>query len=137
MGRVNEELASREWPPGTRVVSCCPLSKCLWQYEDPLPPCGAGATIDEAVRDALAKHFAAVEDVVRTHLETHPLLEWVQEVTALQADLWREKRDAGMVAGLLVRRLGGSAFVSDTELRNPGGTLRRIPAANGFILEVA
>jgi hypothetical protein len=112
----------------------CPIGPCKWTWDAPdseLPDLYANPSA------LLAAHFANAEGVLRAHVETHSLLEWVQEVTSLQAELRREKRDAGIVAGALLRRLGGSAFVSDSEARDTSGALRRVPVANGFIVEVA
>ena len=69
-----------QFPPGARILLHCPLL-CGWQYEETaLPPGGPFADH----WDALRLHFAAAEDVVRAHLETHSLLEWVQEVMRLR-----------------------------------------------------
>jgi hypothetical protein len=73
------------WPQQATVYGC-PLSGCKWSHTEPHPTQygGEGATIEECVTNTLRVHFAEVEAVVQAHLETHPLLEWVQEVTRLR-----------------------------------------------------
>lgn len=111
----------------------CPIDPCKWVWDEPepeLPDIGADPYT------VLRARLAGTESVIRAHVETHPLLDWVQEVMRLRGELDRERRDSSLVAGVLLRRLGLSAFVSDTEMTGPHGTLQRIPVANGFILEV-
>jgi hypothetical protein len=81
---MTEPLAPRQYPPGSRIISYCPLPACSWQHEDPVLPEGSGATMDEAVADITAKHFVGLEKIVKAHLETHALLEWVQELARLR-----------------------------------------------------
>jgi len=153
MGRVNEELAGFQWPPAARVVSYCPLSSCSWQHEDPPLPDGSGQTTDEIVADIMTKHFTALEEIVKAHLETHSLLEWVQEVRRLSdareglraevrrlgdenRKMRREAEDAARTAAVLVRKLGGRAEVGDADLAGGHWTLVREPTAFGFTLEL-
>ena len=74
-----------QWPQGATVYRC-PLSGCKWSHTEPRPTshAGDGATIEESVTNALRAHFAALEAIVRAHLETHPLAEWAQEVRMLR-----------------------------------------------------
>jgi hypothetical protein len=81
---MSEPLAQRQYPYGVRILSYCPLSACSWQHEDGPLPEGSGASVDEAVTSILTEHFAALEEIVQAHLETHSLLEWVQEVMRLR-----------------------------------------------------
>jgi hypothetical protein len=85
--RMSEPLTPYQFPSGTKIISYCPLSECSWQHHDGPLPEGSGATIDEAVTDILTKHFAALEEICQAHLETHSLLEWVEEVTRLGGEL--------------------------------------------------
>lgn len=67
----------------------CPIGDCEWVHDDPGPdPSKAqGATTGEAVFNLLQEHMAGLELVVRAHLETHSLLEWVTEVMRLREQL--------------------------------------------------
>jgi hypothetical protein len=120
------------FPPGTGLFIRCPLSACQWQHDDvPL----VEGTFSDAWEALLAQNVA-LEDVIRTHLETHTLLEWAREVTRLQTQLEAQARDAP-IAAVLVRRLGGQAPISDAELAAETGTLVREAVPFGFILRVA
>jgi hypothetical protein len=143
------------FPSGTRVISHCPVSACGWQHEEP-PPSFEGAeglTVEDLAADATRRHFAALEEVVKAHLETHSPLEWVQEVRRLGGSLdgqraesrrlaveaaraRRELQDAVLIAAVLVRKAGGSVAVSDADLAAWDGTLVREPSMDGFTLEV-
>jgi hypothetical protein len=81
---VNDDVAPHEYPPGSRIILYCPLLACPWQHDGPPLPEGSGSAADEAVADVLAKHFAGLEEAVKAHLETHTLLEWVQELARLR-----------------------------------------------------
>lgn len=90
---------------GVRVERLhCPLSSCEWTHDRTpgeathTPPGGVSplrdgppATLQEAIADAayaiLLADLLEVESVLREHLETHTLLEWVQEVTRLQSEV--------------------------------------------------
>jgi len=116
----------------------CPIGSCPWTRDDPGPDAseGTGETIEQAAANAVRVYLLRAESAIREHLETHSLLEWAQEVMRLRGELDREKRDASAVGASLLRRLGGSAFVSGSELTAASGTLLRTPAANGFVLDV-
>lgn len=60
----------------------CPIGLCPWIYDD-LGPSGLTVDVDQ-VRSLLLTHASAVESVVRAHLESHPLEEWVREVMRLR-----------------------------------------------------
>lgn len=137
IGRVSENGAPSADVTMPVTIYECPLAACPWKGTDPPPPPGEAITSDADIWRFIRDRAMAAEEVVRAHLETHSLLEWAQEIMRLRGELDRERRDSGIVAGSLLRRLGGSAFVSDSELSGMSATLRRIPVANGFILEVA
>lgn len=65
----------------------CPLSSCPWTLEkDGAEPAGHKPRIVEP--ENVAREIAMAADaIIREHLETHALLEWVQEVTRLRAQL--------------------------------------------------
>jgi hypothetical protein len=79
------DAAFTQWPQRATVYGC-PLSDCKWAHAEPHPTAydGEGATIEECVTNALTAHLAEVESVVKAHLETHSLLEWVTEVMRLR-----------------------------------------------------
>jgi hypothetical protein len=116
----------------------CPIGPCPWTHDDPWPDAleGSGATVEEAAFDAMLKHVTRVESAVKAHLETRPLIEWVQEIQRLRAEHWRGDRDARVIAAILLRRLGGSAEIADAEMAAEQGTLFREPTAPGFRLSV-
>jgi hypothetical protein len=130
------ELPSAEVTMPVMVYEC-PLAACPWKGTGP-PPEQDEAIVSEAdIWRFIRDRAMAAEEVVRAHLETHSLLEWAREVAALRGELNREKRDAGIVVGVLLRRLGGSAFIGDSEMTAASGPATRMRVANGFILEVA
>jgi len=96
---MSEPLARYEFPPGAKIISYCPL--CSWQHHDGPLPEGSGATADEVAADILAKHFAALEEISRAHLETHSLLEWAQEVTRLGGEAARLEVEAERLRGIV------------------------------------
>jgi hypothetical protein len=81
-----------QWPQRATVYGC-PIAACTWAHTMPYQdPCADGAaTIEEASANAVRTHFTEAESVVRAHLETHSLLEWVTEITRLR------EQGAGMV----------------------------------------
>jgi hypothetical protein len=64
----------------------CPLAACAWVHD---APAIAGAVIrsDEDIRAGMLRAALANELVVKAHLETHSLLEWVTEVQRLRRSL--------------------------------------------------
>jgi len=62
----------------------CPLAACPWEGTDPPPPPGEAITSDADVWRFIGDRAMAAEEVVRAHLETHSLLEWVQELARLR-----------------------------------------------------
>jgi hypothetical protein len=88
---------------GVRVERLhCPIGSCAWTYEREFPPQtthtlpagqsplhdGLATTLQEALADAVYATLLAdaleTEGVVRAHLETHDLLDWVREVMRLR-----------------------------------------------------
>ncbi len=126
-----------EWqPPVARYE--CPIGSCTWTHDTAGPDLseGTGETIEEAAFSSVRAHLLRVESVVRDHLETHSLLEWVQEVMRLREDAGRTVRNASLVAVILLRRLGGQAEITDAEAAAEQGTLAREPVPHGFRLTV-
>ena len=112
----------------------CPISSCEWHHDDPGPSAaGAFATDPNAVMTA---HVMNMEGIVREHLETHPLIEWAREVMRLRNENQQGGRVAGLTVAVLLRRLGGSAEISDADMAAESGTLVREPVMHGFRLAV-
>ena len=72
-------------------LAICPIESCAWTFEENAPTRG-----EERFFDSSAELFAEIakraDDLIRQHLETHTLLEWVQEVTRLRSELEDERR---------------------------------------------
>lgn len=134
--RVSEYTTELPWL-ATRYE--CPIGSCEWTRDDPGPDPseGTGETIGQAAENAVRAYLLRAESAIREHLETHPLLEWAQEVMRLRDQAWRADRDAVLAASVLVRRLGGEVQVSDAELAAAGGRLIREPAPWGFTLRTS
>jgi len=76
---------------GGAVFYECPLPDCGWTHGEFPPAPGnlepMAATFDRATV-MLARQFArGAEQGIRAHLETHELVEWVQEVSRLRAEV--------------------------------------------------
>lgn len=84
------------------TVMECPITSCRWELR-------YGATLPAEVHQAAADlepdtpfdpadpfrlHVKAVNTVIERHLETHTLLEWVQEVARLRGELAEATADA-------------------------------------------
>jgi hypothetical protein len=128
---VNEEIASL---PRQVTRLECPIGRCPWTYDDP-GPSGTAAFADVAA--LMTAHAMDVEGVVREHLETHPLIEWARELARVRGEKTAEIRAASATVGVLLRRLGGPAEITNAELAAEQGTLYREPTASGFRLAVA
>lgn len=97
--------------PGT--CTPCPIESCTWHLDEPAPVWDLPEFV-EPDTEALARYggdylqatvFATVraecmatEEVLRAHLETHALVEWVQEVTHLQR-LPAGRGNSALIAG--------------------------------------
>jgi len=116
----------------------CPIGPRPWTLDNPGPDPseGCGQTIEEIAFSAVRAHLLRSEAAIRGHLETHSLLEWAQEIQRLKTERWRSDKDALAVAAILLRRLGGSAEITDAELAAERGILQREPAIHGFRLSV-
>jgi hypothetical protein len=143
------------WPDGARLTRYeCPIESCEWVIDSPGPDpfAGRGATIEEAAADALRIHFTEAEPVLREHLESHTLLEWVQEVMRLryrQDSRPCDPEDAGpgpangAASGIISFDLGPPGSPGDVPLWTPfrdaaerAATRRRYappPLADGFV----
>ncbi len=60
----------------------CPVAACPWLHIHPAVSDELGGS--EEIAAAMSRAFAAVEEVIRAHLETHSLLEWVTEIRRLR-----------------------------------------------------
>lgn len=115
-------------PPVTRHG--CPIGPCPWTWDDP-GPSGTVAS-DDDITAILLEHAVAAEAIIRGHLETHSMLDWVTEISRLQQERQRAERDGDRIAAILLRRLGGMAEVTDAELTAEDGMLIRHPVPHGF-----
>lgn len=129
-------------PAGTTVYYC-PL--CGWTHAQ-LPPTEREIieVADEPAVTVLRRRLAGVEAEVEAHLNTHPLLEWLTEVTRLRGEVDRLTKgvtlaecDAVLAVGILVRKLGGSVTITAEEAAYASGILMSYPEQNGrFVLAV-
>ena len=130
-------------PAGTTVYQC-PLRTCTWTYADLSPvEQKLWGFFDMPPGIALIQEMAVLEAGVEAHLETHSLLEWVTEIKDLRAELdkatadaQRETRNDLLTVCVLLRKLGGTAVMTDAELAAENGTLVRCPHPLGFGLMV-
>lgn len=112
------------WPA---VRLYCPLPECSWACDEPPPdpgaapvpgsgaPDGVAAAIGAHVTGMLIRQATAAEALVKSHLETHSLLEWVTEIN----------RMTGLM-GLVALELGGRIGQLTALVAAPGS-----PAAEG------
>ena len=83
-GEAAAAVAGYGWEQ-PRVRYCCPLHKCTWVHDDAWADTSGRVISSKDDTIALLKdHYAALNDTVRAHLETHSLLEWVTEVQRLR-----------------------------------------------------
>jgi hypothetical protein len=61
----------------------CPLAACTWDYYAPSIT-GAVIRSDEDIRSGMLAAAIANDSVIKAHLETHSLLEWVTEIARLR-----------------------------------------------------
>jgi hypothetical protein len=123
--------------PAGSVVYCCPLPDCDWMHGE--TSWDAAALPGDRVLDVAVRQITATEGALAAHLGTHPLLEWVREISRLHGELdrartaqWRGESGALLLVAILLRRLGGEVFVSDAEQVIEGGTISQMPARDGF-----
>jgi hypothetical protein len=148
IGRMSELPSAEITMPVT--VYECPLAACPWKGTDPPPERDEVIASEADVWRVMRDRAVAAEEVVRAHLETHSLLEWVQEVMRLRGELTatleslddanrkmrREAVDSSYVVAALVRKLGGSVDVSDADMAGGQGMLVREPSVHGCTLEL-
>ena len=115
-------------PAGTAIYSC-PLEACEWTFTE-LPLTEAGIERPGDGTAVLLRHVMAAEEEAKAHMETHGIVEWVQEIGRLQ----RTEQDARRVVAVLLRKLGGSAVISEEEQLRERGTLVRSPGLMCFSL---
>ena len=105
-------------------------------WDEPEPELPSLADLAANPLGPLTARFANSEAVLRAHLETHSLEDWVREVMRLRDLMAKADANAVLTAAVLVRRLGGEVQVSDAELAAAKGRLVREPAPWGFTLKV-
>jgi len=99
-------MSDTTWQPPLVRLSC-PLPDCTWVYDEPSPWPLMGTAKPDATPDVLAAMFmrsARSEEIVRSHLETHSLLEWVQEIQRLngiRANVTRELGPDGPIGVMI------------------------------------
>lgn len=75
-------------PPYTELIHCA-ISTCDWALHDQPPTMPAGLLAGEfglgvMSQISLSQHYARREQLLREHLETHSLLEFVTEISQLR-----------------------------------------------------
>lgn len=78
-----------------KTITECLIESCLWTAD--ITPEGVELVNVAPTPDSGTVFRAIVENherIIRAHLETHTLLEWVQEVARLRDELQTAKRDA-------------------------------------------
>lgn len=80
-----EEEAQAAPPTGP----ACPLPRCGWVYDGPMPADGVGVWPGPAAR----RELAAAEEVVGEHLDTHTVGDWAAALMVTRAELERERTD--------------------------------------------
>lgn len=104
----------------------CPIGPCPWTTDD-AEIAGGGPRYFDSTAAMLADYLQCAEAVIRGHLETHTLLDWATEIQRLHTEHHREEQAALTVTAILLRRLGGSAEVTDAEMAAESGTVHREP----------
>lgn len=99
----------------------CPLA-CGWTHDQGVPDFSGvpGGTVEEIVSAGLMRQYAADEIVIREHLETHGLLEWVTALQDVRAERDRWQRQAEADAA----RLGDLLDAVRERTEATGGELR-------------
>jgi hypothetical protein len=77
----------------SKLIAECPIESCTWTL-DTSAPTGKEERFFDSAAELFAEYAKVVDDLIRAHLETHTLLEWVQEVTRLRGELEEARRDA-------------------------------------------
>jgi hypothetical protein len=99
----------------------CPLA-CGWTQEQGTPDLDdvPGGTVEEIVLAGLMRQYAADEIIIREHLETHALLEWVRALQAArdERDQWKRQAEAdGQRLGDLLDAVRKRAEATDGDPR--------------------
>lgn len=83
----------------------CPIEACSWWHDEPDPIDGIDWTADEAALaesdgdfiPAIVMYDARrVDRILRGHFESHPLIDWVQEVAKLREQLAAAQRPGAL-----------------------------------------
>ena len=151
-GRVSTDQDAL--PAGTTVYHC-PLPACEWTFAQAPPgdawpalPVITGESLDKAISRASMAVMARVLRQVRGSAGGPPGhahdLEWVTEINRLRERLdkagtaqWRTGSAALLLAAILLRRLGGEAFISDADQVSEDGVLCQMPDRDGFRISVS
>lgn len=80
---------------GDSLMSC-PVDGCAWtlshgdvELKNPLSlRRKPGETLDETINENARRWHAGVEETIRSHVETHDVMEWLTTVRRLQQDLY-------------------------------------------------
>jgi hypothetical protein len=139
---------AQDLPAGT-TVRYCPL--CPWTHNQ-LPPTERELMelASEPVTTYLRRQYEGIEAELEAHLSTHGLVDWLTEVNRLRAEQdtvrseltrvaaekQRSERHALLTTAILVRKLGGTAQITDAEMAAEDGTLVSIPEMHGRTLTV-
>lgn len=66
----------------------CPVTGCRWTHDDPGPVTNISAVMhaapEEAAKMPLTSHWVNLDQVIRDHLGTHSLEDWVRELARLR-----------------------------------------------------
>lgn len=73
----------------TATCPSCPLPRCGWVYDGPMPVDGVGVWPSPAAR----RQLDAAEKAVGVHLDTHTAGDWAGALMVTRAELERERTD--------------------------------------------
>lgn len=89
----------------------CPIGTCEWSHDDQGPAASTiGMAFTDGLESAARAYFTGVEEVIRAHLETHPLEEWAREVAQLRAQVPAPAPDLTAVPWRQGRRKGRNLY---------------------------
>lgn len=70
----------------TEAFAECPIGSCTWTLDQSAPTGGERRFFDSAA-ELFAEYAKVADGIIRAHLETHTLEEWVREVMRLCGEL--------------------------------------------------
>lgn len=68
-----------------QTIASCPVGSCTWTFDVTPARLDLGSPNDPTM--TMSAYWVNSESAIRQHLETHTLLEWVQEVMRLREAL--------------------------------------------------